>query len=61
MIWLAQEVIHLVRDCVELRRRKLWIGLHLDEKSSRHDIDAPLSYGYTDNHFLKVRLRELHG
>ena len=60
MIWLAEEVIHLVSDSVELGRRKLWIGLHLDEKSSRHDIDAPFSYRNTDNHFLKVRLRELH-
>ena len=61
MIWLAKEVVHLVSDSVELGRRKLWIGLHLDEKSSRHNIDAPLSYRYTNNHFLKVRLRKLHG
>ena len=60
MIWLAKEVIHLVSDRVELRRCELRIGLHLDEKSSRHNINATLSNSYTNNHFLKVRLRELH-
>ena len=60
MIWLTEKVIHLVSDSVELGRRKLCIRLHLNKESSRHDIDASLSYRYTNNHLLKVCLRKLY-